>query len=81
MASPGDSAGSAAKVIDGTSQRLARYDRSRLTGPTLATYDQANRFLNQSRQALAEKDYVAASGFAHKASVLADKLQATVTPR
>ena len=46
-----------------------------------ATYDEANAFLNQGKQALAEKDDVAASGFAQKASVLADKLQATVTAR
>jgi hypothetical protein len=81
MASSGDLSGSATKTIDATRQRLARYDRSRLSGSTLATYDEANGFLNQSKQALAEKDYVAASGFAQKASVLADKLQATVTPR
>jgi hypothetical protein len=81
MASSGDLSGSATKTIDATRQRLARYDRNRLSGSTLATYDEANGFLNQSNQALAEKDYVAASGFAQKASVLADKLQATVTPR
>jgi hypothetical protein len=81
MASSGDISGSATKMIDSTRQRLARFDRNRLNGSTLATYDEANGFLNQSKQALAEKDYVAASGFAQKASVLADKLQATVTPR
>ena len=81
MAAPGDTSGSAAKAIEATSQRLARFDRNRLGGSTLATYDQANGFLNQGKQALAEKDYVAASGFAQKASVLADRLQATVTAR
>jgi hypothetical protein len=77
----GDTSGNAAKVIDDTRQRLARYDRNRLSGSTLTTYDEANGFLSQSKQALAEKDYVAASGFAQKASVLAEKLAATVTPR
>jgi hypothetical protein len=81
MAATGDNSVSAAKVIDATGERLARYDRNRLSGSTLATYDEANGFLSQGKQALAEKDYVAASGFAQKASVLADKLQATVTPR
>jgi hypothetical protein len=38
--------------------------------------DQANGFLSQGKQALADKDYVAAAGFAQKASVLADRLQA-----
>lgn len=78
MTTPGSS-DTAEKEIEATSQRLARFDRNRLSGPTLATYDQANGFLNQGKQALAEKDYVAASGFAQKASVLADRLQATVT--
>lgn len=81
MADPGDSSGSAEKTVEATSQRLARFDRSRLNGAALATYDEANGFLNQGKQALAEKDYVAASGFAHKASVLADKLQANGTAR
>ena len=76
MAAPGDSSGNAEKAIAATSDRLARLDRNRLKGETLSTYDQANGFLNQGKQALAEKDYVAAIGFAQKASVLADKLQA-----
>jgi septal ring-binding cell division protein DamX len=82
MATPGDSSGSAEKAIATTSDRLARFDRSRLKGPILSTYDQANGFLNQGKQALAEKDYVAAAGFAQKASALADRLQeATVSAR
>jgi hypothetical protein len=81
MATPGDSSGSAEKAIATTSDRLARFDRNRLKGPTLSTYDQASGFLNQGKQALAEKDYVAAAAFAQKASVLADKLQANVTSR
>jgi hypothetical protein len=81
MAAPGDSSSSAEKVIEATGQRLAHFNRNRLHGSTRATFDQAYGFLNQGKQALAEKDYVAASGFAQKASVLADKLQATVTSR
>jgi len=81
MATPGGSSDTAEQAIEATSQRLARFDRNRLGGPMLATYDEASGFLNQGKQALAEKDYVAASGFAQKASVLTDKLQATVTAR
>jgi len=81
MATPGDSSGSAEKAIDATSRRLEGFKRSRLSGSTLATYDEAQGFLNQGKQALAEKDYVAASGFAQKASALTDRLQATVTAR
>jgi hypothetical protein len=80
MATPGDSS-AAEKAIEATSQKLARFDRNRLSGPTLATFDQANALLNQGKQALAEKDYVAASGFAQKASALADRLQANITAR
>jgi hypothetical protein len=75
MVSPGDTSAAAEKSLDTTSQRLGRFQRNRLNGSALASYDQANAFLNQGKQALAEKDYVAASGFAQKASVLADKLQ------
>jgi hypothetical protein len=82
MATPGDSSGNAEKAIATTSDHLARFDRTRLKGPTLSTYDEANGFLNQGKQALAEKDYVAAAGFAQKASALADRLQeATLTSR
>jgi len=77
MAAPVDTSTNAERAIDITNQRLARYDRARLNGPSLAAYDEANGLLNQGKQALEEKDYVAASGFAQKASVLADKLQAT----
>jgi hypothetical protein len=76
MAAPGGSSDSAEKEIDAAAQLLARFDRSQLSGPKLATYDQANGFLSQGKQALADKDYVAAAGFAQKASVLADRLQA-----
>ena len=77
MAAPVDTATNAERAIDITNQRLARYDRARLSGSSLAAYDEANGLLNQGKQALADKDYVAASGFAQKASVLADKLQAS----
>lgn len=77
MAAPVDTSTNAERAIDVTSQRLARYDRARLAGSSLAAYDEASGLLTQGKQALADKDYVAASGFAQKASVLADRLQAT----
>jgi hypothetical protein len=81
LATPGGDSDNAKREIEAAGQRLSRFDRNQLNGPTLATYDQANGFLSQGKQALEEKDYVAASGFAQKASVLTDKLQATVTAR
>ena len=81
MATPSGSSDMAEKQIETARERLAHFDRNHLSGPTLATYDQASGFLNQGAQALSEKDYVAASGFAQKASALTDQLQATVTAR
>ena len=79
MVAPGDSSGLAQKSLDLTSRKLGSINRNRLHGSALATFDQANGFLLQGRQALVEKDYVAASGFAQKASVLADKLHPAAT--
>jgi hypothetical protein len=81
MVAPGDNSGAVERSLDGTSQRLAHFDRSRLSGSTLAAFDQANGFLNQGRQALSEKDYVAASGFAQKASAFADRLEPVAPTR
>lgn len=62
-------------TLDVTRKKLERIDRTRLTGSALAMYDQASGLLIQGTEAIGEKDYIAASGFAEKASVLADKLK------
>ncbi len=62
-------------TLDVTRKKLERIDRTRLSGSALAMYDQASGLLIQGTEALGEKDYAAASGFADKASVLADKLK------
>ncbi len=54
--------------------KLSGIDRGKLDGNNAATYDQAATFLQQARKAADARDYVAASGLAHKASILADKL-------
>jgi hypothetical protein len=61
-------------LLDATGAKLARVDRNRLTTDSATTYDQANGFLQSGRRAATEEDYVAASGFAEKAAVLAAKL-------
>jgi hypothetical protein len=61
-------------LLGAADSKLAAINRSKLTGPDAATYDQASGFIAAARQALAERDYVAASGFAQKASLLADKV-------
>lgn len=66
----------ALRLLDDAGARLAKIDRNKLGRDSAATYDQANDFLNAGRKAALDQDYVAATGDAEKASVLADKLKA-----
>lgn len=74
LAGGGDSRDRALHLLDDAGARLARIDRSKLSGDSAATYDQANGFLSAGRKAAIDQDYVAATGYAEKASVLANKL-------
>lgn len=62
------------KLLDDTGRRLGQIDRTRLGAQDGAAYDQASDFLQAGREAMARKDYVAASGFAVKASTLTSRL-------
>ncbi len=64
----------AQRLLDDTAAKLAKVNRKSLGADSAITYDQANNFLQAGRRAATDEDYVAASGFAHKAAVLADKL-------
>jgi hypothetical protein len=64
----------AQRLLDATGARLAKVQRNTLGADSATTYDQANNFLQAGRRAATEDDYVAASGFAEKAAVLAAKL-------
>jgi len=64
----------AEQMLDDAGTKLSRIDRSTLGADSATTYDQANNFLQAGRKAATEDDYVAASGFAEKAAVLAAKL-------
>src|SRR3984893_2643460 len=70
----GPSKDRALQLLDETGAKLARVDRNRLTTDSATTYHQANGFLQSGRRAATEEDYVAASGFAEKAAVLAATL-------
>jgi hypothetical protein len=70
----GPSKDRALHLLDDTGAKLARVDRNALSTDSATTYDQANDFLKSGRRAATEEDYVAASGFAEKAAVLAAKL-------
>jgi hypothetical protein len=74
MAGTADALGAAKQSLDETSRKLGVIDRGRLSPAAATTYDQAKDLLTQGQQAIDDKDYVAASGFARKASALADKL-------
>ena len=74
MAGGADALGAAQQSLDATNRKLAAIDRARLSPGAVTTYDQAKGLLTQGKQALADKDYVAASGFARKASALAARL-------
>lgn len=65
------------RLLNDAGARLAKIDRNNLDRDSAATYDQANNFLNAGRKAALNQDYVAATGDAEKASVLADKLKAS----
>jgi hypothetical protein len=61
-------------LLDDTEAKLAKVDRNTLGADSANTYDPANNLLQAGRKAATENDYVAASGFAQKAAVLAAKL-------
>jgi hypothetical protein len=61
-------------LLDDTGTRLSKVNRNTLGADSATTYDQANNFLQAGRKAATEDDYVAASGYAEKAAVLAAKL-------
>jgi hypothetical protein len=64
----------AQRLLDDAGAKLAKVHRDTLGADSATTYDQANNFLQAGRKAATEDDYVAASGFAEKAAVLAAKL-------
>lgn len=67
----------AQNLLDSAHAKLGKVDRSRLNGDDAATYAQATTFADAAQHAIGEHDYVAATGLAEKASVLADKVTAT----
>jgi hypothetical protein len=62
------------KLLDNAQSRLGSMNPSTLNPGDAVTYKQAEDFVSAGRQALNEKDYAAATGYAQKASVLANRL-------
>jgi hypothetical protein len=68
-------------LIDDASTRLARIDRSKLKGEDNTAYNQASVLANAARKAMEQRDYLAASGLARKASILTAQLVARTSPQ
>ncbi len=68
------SKGRAERLLNDTKAKLAKIDGAKLSGQNATAYEQADGFVKAATKALNERDYLAASGFAEKASLLTDKL-------
>ena len=60
----------AEKLLNDSDTRLAKIDRASLSGEDASIYQQATGLVSAARRALGERDYLAASELAEKASVL-----------
>lgn len=72
-----DSRASTEALLNKVDKRLAIIDRTRLTASDATTFDEANGFASSAHRALADHDYVVASGLAEKASTLTGRLKAS----
>jgi hypothetical protein len=66
--------GATQSVIDSAAKSLARVDRSKLTAPNAAAYDQARGMIASALAAKRRGDDLTATGFAKKAAALARSL-------
>jgi hypothetical protein len=64
-------------LLDDAGAKLGKVDRNKLNAEGATTYDQASDLLKAGQKAAVDQDYLAASGYAEKASLLATKL---ITP-
>ena len=68
------------QLLDAIDTRLARVDHHALSTQDDAAWKQATGFVNEGRLALSRRNYLMASGYAHKASALASKLPLAPQP-
>ena len=64
----------AERLLNDTDARLARVDRAHLSSEDASNYRQAAEFARSAHSALAQRDYLAASSLAKKASVLTNSI-------
>jgi hypothetical protein len=70
----GDARANAQHLLDQATARMTLINRAELADSTVSTYQEANELINEAQRAMAEKDYLAASSLAEKASALASQL-------
>ena len=68
------------QLLNAIDVRLARVDHHALSPQDEAALKQATGFVTAGRQALSRRNYLMASGYAHKASALASKLPLAPQP-
>ena len=66
-------------LVNDANARLAQIDRSKLTGEASATFRQASDLASAAGKAMEQRDYLAASGLARKASMLSDQLASRIS--
>jgi hypothetical protein len=64
----------AERLLNDTDARLAKVDRSHLSGEDASNYRQAAEFARSAHNALEQRDYLAASSLAKKAYVLTNTI-------
>jgi len=69
-----DAKGKAQNLVEKVALKLARTESTDLPPSAVSTYQQANELISAARRAIADRDYVAASGLAEKASALVSQL-------
>ena len=68
------------QLLNAIDVKLARVDHRALSPQDEAAWKQATGFVNEGREALRHRNYLMASGYAHKASALASKLPLAPQP-
>jgi hypothetical protein len=68
------------QLLNAIEVRLARVDHHALSPQDEAAWKQATGFVNAGREAISHRNYLMASGYAHKASALAGKLPLATQP-
>ena len=69
-----DTKASAQRLLDQATVKMTRVNQAELGQSTTSTYQQANALINAAQRAMADRDYLAASSLAAKASELTSEL-------